>query len=364
MFNGNNIKHWIGVVENKEDKEYRGRVQVRIFGVHTEKKERDETTGEGIPTEDLPWALTSLPLTFGGVSGNGTCPPPAVCVGAWVHGIAFDGDFANQLLVLGVLPNKSNIDPLAKNESGMSIESLLGGLGNSNPSSDLNFDAAPDMQLCDNLTFRQLRDGVIFVESSNGKYLSTKYSSALGWMQVTNSAATHALNTLMKSDSGRQKLEEAGWKFDAEMVNAIKNGDTSNPKYQEYKQMMLQNKEFSVLLGTTYLNYCVQYQGGDPILGMMSYFAGAGNVNKALKELGGGKANLPADVSYDEFLDVMTKYIPGAGSSNATARQYIDRALGPNGAGLGKDPLNQLKNCRGSNSSGHGTEVNTTEKES
>lgn len=353
MFSSTNIKHWIGVVEDKQDPEYRGRIRVRVFGVHTDKTQRDESAGEGIPTDELPWALTSLPLTFGGVSGNGTCPPPAVCVGAWVHGITLDGDFANQLLVLGVLPNKTNIEPQASNIPGASDGMLTGSSGETGAMGSLNFDA-PDTKLCDNLTFRQLRDGVIFTESSNGRVLQNRTSSALGVMQVLNGTAAYSLEMLLKSDSGVKKLEEVGFVPDSATISAIKKagGSTSysDPKYQEYKRQMLTNHEFGALVGTNYLQYCLNRQGGDPVLGTLSYFLGEGTVNKGLKAFGGNRGNLPANVSYEEFLNYMNRYVPG---ENATAVAYINRTIGKNGAGVGT--LKDLKNCRGSNGSGHGT---------
>lgn len=353
MFSGTNVKHWIGVVEDKQDPEYRGRLRVRVFGVHTDKTQRDETTGEGIPTEELPWALTSLPLTFGGVPGNGTCPPPAVCVGAWVHGISLDGDFANQLLVLGVLPNSTNIEPQAANMFGAGTDMLTGTAGAVGALGSLNLNA-PDTKLCDNLTFRQLRDGVIFTESSNGKYLQNKNSSALGVMQVINGTAADSIEMLLSSDTGLKKLEEVGFVPDAATVAAIRRarGSTSypDPKYQEYKRQMLTNHEFGALVGTNYLQYCLNRQGGDPVLGTLSYFLGEGTVNKGLKAFGGNRGNLPANVTYEQFLTYMNRFVPG---ENATAVAYINRTIGKNGAGVGT--LQDLKNCRGSNGSGHGT---------
>ena len=95
------VKWWIGVVENTDDKEKRGRIQVRILGIHTNEIFRNERTGVGIPTEDLPWAICCMPLTFGGTS-KGTVPPPGVLPGAWVIGIAFDEGYQN-LLAFGVI---------------------------------------------------------------------------------------------------------------------------------------------------------------------------------------------------------------------------------------------------------------------
>ena len=57
------------VVEENDDPEKRGRVRVRIWGLHTEKKTKSVT--EGIPSNELPWAEPCLPIHEGGVSGFG-----------------------------------------------------------------------------------------------------------------------------------------------------------------------------------------------------------------------------------------------------------------------------------------------------
>jgi hypothetical protein len=57
------------VVEENEDPEKRGRVRVRIWGLHTEYKTKSET--EGIPVAELPWAEPALPIFEGGISGFG-----------------------------------------------------------------------------------------------------------------------------------------------------------------------------------------------------------------------------------------------------------------------------------------------------
>ena len=58
-----------GVVEENNDPEKRGRVRVRIWGLHTENKTKTET--EGIPTDELPWAEPCIPIFEGGISGFG-----------------------------------------------------------------------------------------------------------------------------------------------------------------------------------------------------------------------------------------------------------------------------------------------------
>ena len=63
-----------GVVEDNNDPLKAGRVRIRVFGLHTEKKSKDET--EGIPTEELPWAEPCLSITEGSISGFGVWSVP------------------------------------------------------------------------------------------------------------------------------------------------------------------------------------------------------------------------------------------------------------------------------------------------
>ena len=58
-----------GVVEDNNDPKKAGRVRIRIFGLHTEKKNKTDT--EGIPTDELPWAEPCLPIIEGSISGFG-----------------------------------------------------------------------------------------------------------------------------------------------------------------------------------------------------------------------------------------------------------------------------------------------------
>ena len=58
-----------GVVEDNNDPKKAGRVRIRIFGLHTEQKNKTDT--EGIPTDELPWAEPCLPIIEGSISGFG-----------------------------------------------------------------------------------------------------------------------------------------------------------------------------------------------------------------------------------------------------------------------------------------------------
>jgi len=65
-----------GVVEDIMDPLKLGRVRVRVFGLHTD----DKTL---IPTEALPWATVSMPVTGASMSGIGQSPT-GLLPGSWV----------------------------------------------------------------------------------------------------------------------------------------------------------------------------------------------------------------------------------------------------------------------------------------
>ena len=101
---GNNFKSFYGKVINVNDPLQLGRVQVRIYGIHTE-NEID------IPTKALPWASVVLPTTEGGVSGIGL--NSGLKPFSTVYGVFADGDNAQQPLILGSVPNYQR-DPLMR----------------------------------------------------------------------------------------------------------------------------------------------------------------------------------------------------------------------------------------------------------
>lgn len=63
-----------GVVEDNNDPLKSGLCKIRVFGVHTENKFKNEL--DGIPTDELPWAEPALGLFEGGVSGYGSWTAP------------------------------------------------------------------------------------------------------------------------------------------------------------------------------------------------------------------------------------------------------------------------------------------------
>lgn len=81
---------WKGVVEDRKDPIFLGRVRVRIFGWHTDDKLQ-------LPTHDLPWAMPSLPID------NGR-NPIGLKEGDWCWGFFLDGPEAQKPIVVGFIP--------------------------------------------------------------------------------------------------------------------------------------------------------------------------------------------------------------------------------------------------------------------
>jgi len=86
---------WQGIVEDRDDPAKLGRYRVRIFGHHTQSKER-------LPTAHLPWAVPMQPITSAGISGIGHSPTGLV-EGSAVVGFFADGDNGQIPIIMGSL---------------------------------------------------------------------------------------------------------------------------------------------------------------------------------------------------------------------------------------------------------------------
>ncbi len=107
-----------GVVEDRADPEYLGRVRVRALSFHTQDKEE-------LPTEDLPWSQVILPITSAGISGLGVSPSFLV-VGSWVVGYFRDGEMAQEPVVFGTIPGFNTVTALEKNEAEWPLDKFPG----------------------------------------------------------------------------------------------------------------------------------------------------------------------------------------------------------------------------------------------
>ena len=100
QFYGDQTRWFIGTVLSINDPLKLGRVQVRIYGVHT----GNETD---IPLSDLPWAQVVIPVTEGGSSGIGA--NVGIKNQAQVYGIFLDGVHSQLPMVLGSIPKIEGI---------------------------------------------------------------------------------------------------------------------------------------------------------------------------------------------------------------------------------------------------------------
>ena len=103
MFFGldNSMVWFTGVVEDVIDPLKLGRVRVRLHVHHPKSKTVNNKTGDGLATEDLPWAFVMNPITSPALDGIGTTP--FLLPGTHVVGFSRDGNKLNDLVIIGTL---------------------------------------------------------------------------------------------------------------------------------------------------------------------------------------------------------------------------------------------------------------------
>ena len=94
---------FVGVVEDRNDPVKIGRLRVRAFGYHTDKKSE-------IKTEDLPWAQVVNGVQSSSLNGLGNSPT-GIVEGSWVVGFFIDGERAQEPVIIGTLPGIPSESP-------------------------------------------------------------------------------------------------------------------------------------------------------------------------------------------------------------------------------------------------------------
>ena len=79
------FRWWIGQVEDTEDPKKSGRCKVRIIGIHPK-------DCFGVTSDDLPWAISTFPVTTPHVPGTATTVSSQLNKGVWVIGFFLDND--------------------------------------------------------------------------------------------------------------------------------------------------------------------------------------------------------------------------------------------------------------------------------
>lgn len=255
-----NPKWWVGKVEDRFDPERRGRIRVRIFGVHTESLVKDDEKGQGIPIEDLPWAMVAMPLTYGGVPSYGTVAPPGVLEGAWVVGFSLDGDAFNQLLVTGVLPIGALSD-VATNPNNSWAEDVVGSV-----SSFLGIDAPDAEDTADGST----KSDEFYVQSIQYTEAMMNGTSTQDVPQMVPEVWSMNLQEAMQDPEIKAKITEStGLDIDADSMQEKLLTDTNYNK-------VVSEGIYTYLLGVY----------GDPTIAALAYNRGMGETNDILSELG------------------------------------------------------------------------------
>lgn len=291
-------KWWIGIVENKNDPERRGRIQVRILGIHTKESIPYPKKGIGIPMEDLPWAICCMPLTYGGIAES-TVAPPAVEPGAWVIGISLDGDAYQKLLVLGVI--SIALSPLATND------------GN-------------DLGLAD---YQQVPQDDI------ADTCKEKYAQAIKKL-------TQSENNKIKANNMMMVLQYIKQKEPQKYANFVKNSGIEINSDTVIAQGTTNNTVNS-LLAEGYYDYCLE-QTNDPILAALAYSSGYG---KAISGYNGEKSFIEKygdprkkEISYE---DLAKKVAEEDSNASTFMTDFMSQ--------LGEDSMNQCVYGNGTASS-------------
>ena len=105
QFSEEGFRWFVGVVEDRNDPEKRGRVRVRIFGIHEDSKTL-------VPTDSLPWAPLLMPPMSASVKQVGISPT-GLQEGSTVVGFFLDGNETTMPVVFGVMPGKGDVSQLA-----------------------------------------------------------------------------------------------------------------------------------------------------------------------------------------------------------------------------------------------------------
>lgn len=112
-----NLKGFFGVVENVNDPDEAGRVQVRVDGLHSQNEQE-------LPTDSLPWFSCSTSNTSG--SGGFGTSATGYATGSLVFGVFFDTDYQGGLIlgaISGIPGTVSDVSVLARSGNNLLGES-------------------------------------------------------------------------------------------------------------------------------------------------------------------------------------------------------------------------------------------------
>lgn len=224
-----NSTFYLGIVESRQDPLKLGRVQVRVFGVHSESL-------SDIPTSDLPWASTigsSAALSGKGLSSS------KYLEGTLVHVFFSDGDSKQEPVILGSVPGI----PVGKTPFG--TNGIL--------QDELIEDILPETSRSISSTVSPTANGTLLDSSGSpvldgsGEPIRTgfvnsnqKLKDALGKKESSNNySAVNRLNYLGKYQMGAAMLTDLGY-----VKKGTTNRDLDDPSSWTGKDGISSKEEF------------------------------------------------------------------------------------------------------------------------
>lgn len=103
------FRWWVGQVESNEDPKKSGRCKVRIVGLHPK-------DCNGVKTEDLPWAISTFPVTTPHIPGACTTVSNQLAKGVWVIGFFLDNERQNPCIIGSIGGTAHSTDEKIKGE--------------------------------------------------------------------------------------------------------------------------------------------------------------------------------------------------------------------------------------------------------
>lgn len=223
---GNNFKSFYGKVINVNDPLQLGRVQVRIYGVHTENE-------VDIPTKALPWASVIIPTTEGGVSGIGL--NSGLKPFSTVYGVFADGDNAQQPLILGSVPGYQRDPSMRETKFDFNIGTHDFKIPTEKPK-NLKSPTAIDDTLIGSTNLEKAWNW--FRSKDGGEYSKISTAGILGNLWIESAGNQNGdLNPTQEQIGGGPGYGLAQWEIGSERYNELETRDSGYPIQTMFVQL-------------------------------------------------------------------------------------------------------------------------------
>lgn len=228
-----NVEWFVGVVEDISDPLKLGRIRIRSLGWHTENK-------TAIPTESLPWAMVSQPITSAASSGIGHSPT-GILPGTWVVGFFSDGGNGQQPVVTGTL-------------AGSPVDKPNSQLGFSDPSGKFPRPEYLGESGVNRLCRNESIDKTIVQKKKDGLDKNVSTSSGKVWSEPkTPYAAVYPKNHVYESESGHiQEFDDTPGKERVHLYHKSGTFEEIHPNGTQVQK--IKKDSYEIILGDKYIH--------------------------------------------------------------------------------------------------------------